>query len=90
MASDLKIIFAVSELAGIVKTGGLADAAGALAPAMIKEGHDVRVIMPAYRDALNQLDSEVIACGEVAMNYHLRIGFALRRACFEGLVILSN
>ncbi|WP_263082026.1 glycogen synthase GlgA [Endozoicomonas sp. Mp262] len=87
MASELKILFAVSELAGIVKTGGLADAVGALAPAMIKQGHDVRVIMPAYRSTFTSLDSKVIACGEVAINYHQRIGFALRQACFDGIVV---
>ncbi|MDD7805586.1 MAG: glycogen synthase GlgA [Endozoicomonas sp. (ex Botrylloides leachii)] len=87
MASDLNIIFAVSELAGIVKTGGLADAAGGLAPAMIQQGHDVRIIMPGYREALKKLHSRVIASGEVTINYHYKIGFALRKAYFEGIAI---
>lgn len=87
MASDLNILFAVSELAGLVKTGGLADAAGALALTMSQQGHNVRIILPAYRQVLSELDTQVIACGEAVMHYDRRIGFALRRALFEGIVV---
>ncbi|CAM3660739.1 glycogen synthase GlgA [Parendozoicomonas haliclonae] len=86
MASDLKILFAVSELAGIVKTGGLADVAAALGPWMRNKGHDVRVIMPAYRKALNILPTEVVGVGEVLMNGSPR-GFAIRQGCFNGVPV---
>ncbi len=47
----LKILFAVSECVPFAKTGGLADVAGALPPALADRGHDVRVLLPRYRSA---------------------------------------
>ncbi|WP_257263987.1 glycogen synthase [Endozoicomonas sp. ONNA2] len=87
MGSDLKILFAVSELAGIVKTGGLADVAGALGPWMSELGNDVRVIMPAYRQALEALATDVVGAGEVCLGAYGRMGFALRQGMFDGVPI---
>ena len=48
----VKILLVSSEVAPFAKTGGLADVAGALPKALRKLGHDVRVVMPAYRGVL--------------------------------------
>ena len=45
----MKVLFCASECVPFVKTGGLADVAGALPVALAREGHDVRVILPKYR-----------------------------------------
>ena len=45
----MKIAFVASEVYPFIKTGGLADVAYALPKALVKQGHDVRVILPGYK-----------------------------------------
>ena len=45
----MKIAFVSSEVYPFIKTGGLADVAYALPKALVKQGHDVRVILPGYK-----------------------------------------
>ena len=46
----MKILYAASEATPFAKSGGLADVAGSLPKALIKDGVDARVIMPLYGD----------------------------------------
>lgn len=43
-----KILFVASEVYPLIKTGGLADVAASLPRALLKLGHDVKILLPAY------------------------------------------
>lgn len=46
----MKVLFAVSEAVPFIKTGGLADVAGSLPKELVRQGADVRVILPKYEE----------------------------------------
>lgn len=52
----MKILFACSEAAPLIKTGGLADVAGSLPVAMSHIGQDCRLILPGYPDVMSKAD----------------------------------
>ena len=57
----LKILFATSEVAPLIKTGGLADVSGALPAALRAIGVDVRVLVPGYPQVIAQLAQHKVA-----------------------------
>ncbi|HWI55277.1 MAG TPA: glycogen synthase GlgA [Desulfobacteria bacterium] len=67
MSDKLKILFVSSEVAPFAKTGGLADVAGSLPPALKEQGLDVRVVMPRYKiveePMLTRLDFPITISG---------------------------
>lgn len=50
----LRVLFASSEAYPLVKTGGLADVSGSLPRALQNLGHDLRLLLPAYREAVEK------------------------------------
>ena len=53
----MRVLFATSEIYPLVKTGGLADVAAGLSTALQQLNHEVSIILPAYRDVMEQLES---------------------------------
>lgn len=53
--AKLKVLFATSEIAPLIKTGGLADVSGALPAALRAIGVEVRVLVPGYTQVIEQL-----------------------------------
>ena len=56
----MKVLFVASEAYPLVKTGGLGDVAYSLPLALHKQGADIRLVLPGYRDLLRKLDSSRI------------------------------
>lgn len=56
-----KVLFVVSECAPLIKTGGLADVAGALPAALAEHGDEVRVLLPSYRAVMGKIGKTKIA-----------------------------
>ncbi len=53
----MNILFLASEAFPLIKTGGLADVAAALPRALIKRGHSLRLVLPAYQSVLESLNA---------------------------------
>ena len=79
----MKILFAASEVAPFIKTGGLADVAGSLPAALAALGHDVKVILPLYEGIGPQWREQMSFCQCYYINLSWRRSycgiFALRR-----------
>jgi len=58
--TPLKVLAVVSEIFPLIKTGGLADVAGALPGALIAESVEVRSLVPGYPTVLGALQGGVI------------------------------
>ncbi len=59
---EIKVLFVTSEIAPLIKTGGLADVSGALPSALRTIDVDVRVLVPGYPKVMAQLGPhEVVA-----------------------------
>jgi starch synthase len=56
----LNVLFVSVEVAPYAKVGGLADVAGSLPKALVAQGHDVRVLMPAYEMVMRSGPAEVV------------------------------
>ena len=53
----MKILFVTSEAFPLIKTGGLGDVSNSLPNSFVQLGADVRLVLPAYRDVLNKINS---------------------------------
>lgn len=67
----MKIVHAASELFPYIKTGGLADAVGALSGALADKGHEVSVFLPGYRVAREHPDA---AKAELKLRLKIEMG----------------
>lgn len=79
----MKILFTASECVPFVKTGGLADVVGALAPVLAKQGHDVRVILPMYTAIPQKWQSQM----EYLLDFEVQLGWR-RQYC--GVQVLKK
>ena len=55
----MRILFVTSECAPFSKSGGLADVAFSLPPALMKQGEEISIFTPLYRCALDRFGEEI-------------------------------
>ncbi|MCR5536012.1 MAG: glycogen synthase GlgA [Succinivibrio sp.] len=78
----MNILFLASEVAGLIKSGGLADVAKALPLQLALQGHQVRVVTPCYSIIKGQEQFEVIGHGvlnEDSDNDNLKIPYDIKK-----------
>jgi starch synthase len=73
----LKVLILAAEIVPFAKVGGLADVVGALPKALHKLGHDVRLVMPRYR----QVNPERFQLNTVAQSVSVSIGNFQLQVC---------
>ncbi len=79
----MNILFTASECVPFVKTGGLADVVGSLAPVLAKQGHDVRVILPMYTAIAQKWQEQM----SFALHFEVQLGWR-RQYC--GVLMLKK
>jgi starch synthase len=67
-SANLRVLSVTSEVFPLVKTGGLADVAGALPPALAAEGVAMRTLVPGYPGVVEALRSPAIVHSFGAMH----------------------
>jgi starch synthase len=75
----MKILFVVSEVEDLVKTGGLADVAKSLPIALSKKGHEVSIVMPYYKALADKYQADDCCVKQVLFSNHNPYEFAVKR-----------
>lgn len=68
-----KVLYISSEAYPLVKTGGLGDVAGSLPSALLKKSQDVRLLLPAYPDALSKTGRHRVRISTSCYNLPVKI-----------------
>lgn len=86
----MKIVHVASEVYPYIKTGGLADAVGALGESLAEAGHEVSIFLPGYRAVLEHadvLEAERVIPLRIEMGDAFMSGEVRRFKAAEGLTV---
>ncbi|KXI30350.1 glycogen synthase GlgA [Paraglaciecola hydrolytica] len=84
----MKILFVVSEVEDLVKTGGLADVAKSLPLALRDLSHEVLIVMPYYQALATQFSAAECAPKQILYSEQTPYEFAIREIQLQGLRVL--
>jgi starch synthase len=82
---QIEVWFTVSEVQGLIKSGGLADVAKALPKALVNLGHRVNIVLPGYRNVPNIEHCEVVLDTELAHWPHTP--YRVKRTELDGVTV---
>ncbi|MDF0728398.1 glycogen synthase GlgA [Cytobacillus sp. S13-E01] len=83
----MKVLFVVSECVPFVKSGGLADVAGALPKELRSLGTDVRVILPKYGQISNQFKQNMEKVNEMTVKVGWRNQYCgIEMLTYDGII----
>jgi len=85
----MKILFVVSEVEDLVKTGGLADVGKALPLALAELGHEVTIVMPYYKQLADKYNAVDCCPQQTLYAGRKSYGFAVKSLSLEGLQVLA-
>jgi len=81
----VNIVFAISEVEELVKTGGLADVGKALPLALHDMGENISIVMPYYRAIASAHDAPIIANAQTLFTDSKVYNFCVRHMLFNGI-----
>lgn len=85
----MKVLFVVSEVEDLVKTGGLADVGKALPLALNQMGHEVVIVMPYYRQLAEKFAAEDMCEKQVLQSGELIYEFGIKQCNLENVRVLA-
>lgn len=85
----MKVLFVVSEVEDLVKTGGLADVGKSLPLALAELGHEVIIVMPYYRQLAEKFNANDICEKQSLFSGHTAYEFGIKELALEGLKVLA-
>ena len=86
----MKIVLASSEVVPFAKTGGLADVSGALPRELEKLGHEVTVVLPAYRGSQHNVEKAGLKIETTGVDCDIPVGNELLPCTFSKSQIPSS
>ena len=87
----MKILFVAAEGAPFAKTGGLGDVIGALPKSLVKNGHEVAVILPYYDVVSAKFGDQVEDLGFFYTNVGWRRQYVgIKKIVRDGVTLIMN
>jgi len=85
----MKILFVVSEVEGLVKTGGLADVGKALPLALAELGQEVTIVIPYYQQLADKFDAADCCPKQTLHAGQKPYEFAVKGLVLQGIQVLA-